>query len=343
MAGQLGLEPTPSAYVEAMVEVFREVRRVLAPSGTLWLNLGDSYAAHPGQRKTTDKVGTKQTTNAGSNTTGSRHVEGLRAKDIVGIPWRVAFALQEDGWYLRSDIIWSKPNPMPESVTDRPTKAHEYVFLMTKSERYAYDAEAIAERVSDTSIARWNQNVSDQAGSVRVPGKTNGTMRAVGGPQRPQAIRAVELAEAAGLTDEHIAAIRAVGITDAGKARETQSGTGKNDPAVQALADEAKAALGGYYREFLISEVRNARTVWTIATQPYPEAHFATFPRELPERCIKAGCPQGGVVLDPFAGSGTTLAVARDLGRRSIGIELNPEYVRLIEKRCAQLALEYTA
>jgi DNA modification methylase len=145
---QIGLESSPDAYVAQLVAVFREVRRVLTDDGTVWVNIGDSYNAHPGQRKTTDKVGAKQETNAGSNTIGSRNVVDLAAKQLLGIPWRVAFALQADGWYLRSDIIWHKPNPMPESVTDRPTKSHEYLFLLTKSERYYYDAQAIAEQAT---------------------------------------------------------------------------------------------------------------------------------------------------------------------------------------------------
>jgi site-specific DNA-methyltransferase (adenine-specific) len=148
---QLGLERTPEEYVATMVGVFREVRRVLREDGTLWLNLGDSYNAHPGQRKTTDLVGQKQETNKGSNSVGSRHVPTMKPKDLVGIPWLVAFALRADGWYLRQDIIWSKPNPMPESVTDRCTKAHDYVFLLSKSATYHYDAEAIKEKAAGVS------------------------------------------------------------------------------------------------------------------------------------------------------------------------------------------------
>jgi DNA modification methylase len=336
---QLGLEPTPEEYVANMVAVFREVRRVLRADGTLWLNLGDSYAS--AQAGATDgtvyarrqgefltsQAAAHGATHAARNRNGTPVPSGLKPKDLVGIPWRVAFALQADGWYLRSDIIWAKPNPMPESVTDRPTKAHEYLFLLSKSPRYYYDADAIAEQAADTSIARWRQNVDDQAGSDRVPGKTNGTMRAVGGKYRAQARRAVELAHQAGLTEAHIAAIRAVGITDAGKAQMTQDGFGRNDPDVQALAAEAKAALGGYFREFLIAEDRNARTVWTIPTSPYKAKHFATFPPELPERCIKAGCPELGTVLDPFAGSGTTGMVAQSLSRRAVLIDLNGEYL----------------
>jgi DNA modification methylase len=334
---EIGLEQTPDEYVAELVSVFREARRVLRGDGTLWLNLGDSYAS--GGRKSRDpgqsKIHPAFVGEAYSDGLRPADPPGIKPKDLLGIPWRVAFALQADGWYLRQDIIWSKPNPMPESVTDRCTKAHEYVFLLAKSARYWYDAEAIAEKVSDTSIARWNQSLDEQTGSDRVPGKTNGAMKAVGGLARPQAQRAVELARAAGLTEEHIAAIRAVGITDAGKARVTQDGTGKNDPAVQALADEAKAALGGYYREFLIADQRNKRSVWSITTQPYSEAHFATMAPELARTCILAGCPQGGTVLDPFGGAGTTGLVADQLGRDAILIELNPQYAELARNRIA--------
>ena len=261
--GQIGLEDTPEAYVTRLVEVFREVRRVLRNDGTLWLNLGDSYNAHPGQRKTTDKAGAKQSTNVGSPAAPSRHVEDLKPKDLIGIPWRVAFALQADGWYLRQDIIWHKPNPMPESVKDRCTKAHEYVFLFSKSPRYYYfDSEAIKEPAAESSIARLSQpTLATQAGSARVPGKTNGNMKAVGGA------------------------------------------------------------------------MRNRRSVWTVTTKPYKGAHFATFPPDLIEPCVLAGAPVGGVVLDPFGGSGTTAGVALKHGRNAILCELNPDYDALIDAR----------
>jgi len=237
---QLGLEATPQEYVASMVEVFREVRRVLRKDGTLWINLGDSYASAGGTGDTTSGFneryfggGSREGKQGQINAQRPMRARGnLKPKDLVGIPWRVAFALQEDGWYLRSDIIWSKPNPMPESVTDRPTKAHEYLFLLTKGPTYYYDADAI---------------------------------------------------------------------------RETGNPAG-----------------------------RNKRTVWEIATQPYPEAHFATYPEALIEPCIKAGAPLGGVVLDPFAGSGTTLAVSKRLGRHSVGVELNPAYIALIRKRVSR-------
>lgn len=260
--GQIGLEPTPEDYVSRLVEVFREVKRVLRDDGTLWLNLGDSYSS--GGRTTQCKSSLRHGENC--NTSHPPVIPGIKPKDIIGIPWMVAFALRSDGWYLRSDIIWSKPNPMPESVTDRPTKAHEYIFLLSKSERYFYDAEAIKEKSVDPkgSANRYNYAFSGRDGLIMPDGK-------------PQQI-----------------------------------------------------ALKGM-REF--SGMRNKRTVWNIATKPYKEAHFATFPPELPEICIKAGCPQGGTVLDPFAGAGTTLYVAEQLGRNSIGIELNPEYIEIAKTR----------
>jgi len=341
---QIGLERTPSEYVEKMVAVFREVRRVLSGRGTLWLNLGDSYAAQGGGKSEGQYVEKRVSTWQKPRSVPG----GLKPKDLVGIPWRVAFALQADGWYLRSDIIWAKPNPMPESVTDRPTKSHEYIYLLSKNERYYYDADAIREDAVTNGL---------NGGAYSPPGQ----------PPHSNARKSVARGDFNGKTN----------------------------------------ALPGREAFRAVTSFRNARSVWTIATTPYPEAHFAVFPRELPERAIKAGCPervcetcgkpseriverervplqrtyrgavqtvetmtpQGvrwggdgvpsriastttgwtdcghgtwrpGIVLDPFAGSGTTLAVARDLARKSIGIELNPEYVRLIERRVAQLALD---
>ena len=266
---QIGLETTPDAYVAKIVEVFREVRRVMKKDGTLWLNLGDSYAGSGrglmGDGTPSDRGNAKQGTNRGTTVGSFVHVEtGLKPKDLIGIPWRVAFALQADGWWLRQDIIWHKSNPMPESVQDRYTKAHEYVFLLSRSERYFYDNEAIAEPVVESSVKRLTQpNIENQLGSDRVPGKTNGPMKAVGN-----------------------------------------------------------------------CESRNRRTVWTINTQPFKGAHFATFPVELPRLCILAGTKAGDVVLDPFGGSGTTGQVALEMGRSAILCELNPEYVELIRQRC---------
>jgi DNA modification methylase len=256
VAGQIGLEPTPDEFVATMVAVFREARRVLRDDGTLWLNLGDSYAAN----------GVKATgrNDAGRNFTGGIRVDhGLKPKDLIGIPWRVAFALQADGWYLRSSIIWHKPNPMPESVTDRPTSAHENIFLFAKSQRYFYDAEAVKEESS--TFGRQN---------------TNGLS--------PKMLEKQALG--------HVSAK-----------------TGMVDPYAY--------------------EKRNLRNVWTIPTEPFPGSHFAVFPPALIEPCIKAGCPVGGTVLDPFGGAGTTGLVADRLGRNALLIELNPEYAEMARRR----------
>jgi site-specific DNA-methyltransferase (adenine-specific) len=229
--GQIGLEDTPDAYVRQLVEVFRAVRRVLRDDGTLWLNLGDSYASD---------------------------------KNLLGIPWRVAFALQADGWYLRQDIIWHKPNPMPESVTDRCTKAHEYVFLLSKGPRYWFDAEAIAEPATYAPGCGWdNAKQGDYSDTKR---KAHDYRE----PQQP--FRAIK-------------------------------------------------------------DTRNKRSVWTIATRPFAEAHFATMAPELAETCIRAGCPTGGTVLDPFGGAGTTGLVADRLQRDAVLCELNPEYIQIAKRR----------
>jgi DNA modification methylase len=237
----LGMEPTPAEYVAEMVGLFSEVRRVLAEDGTLWLNLGDSY----------------------------------ETKQLIGIPWRVAFALQADGWLLRSDIIWHKPNPMPESVTDRPTKAHEYVFLLAKNERYYYDAEAIREE---------NQGAMPWGGTSK--------------------------------TDLKIA---------------DESARGKHG-ATSCMARPMT------HEEKLVYSMngRNKRSVWTVPTSPFPAAHFATFPPKLIEPCIKAGCPVGGAVLDPFFGAGTTGLVCQQHQVKCIGIELNAKYCTIAARRLAQ-------
>lgn len=292
--GQLGLEKTPDEYVEKMVAVFRGVRRVLTDDGTLWLNLGDSYAsiggAHGARLDNQTGVGAKRLHLEGGGDKEARiPPSGLKPKDLVGIPWRVAFALQADGWYLRSDIIWAKPNPMPESVTDRPTKSHEYLFLLAKSEQYHFDAAAIAEPVTDSTIARVSQpNIEGQAGSP-VPFKTNGNMKAV---------------------------------------------VKKSGNVARKLGDE-RGRPGSHLGGSIPWEgsTRNARSVWTIATTPYPEAHFATFPEELARRCIVAGSAPGDTVLDPFSGSGTVAAVAVGNGRAAIGIELNPAYQDMARRR----------
>jgi site-specific DNA-methyltransferase (adenine-specific) len=232
---QIGIEETPDAFVQKLVEVFREVKRVLRDDGTLWINIGDSYASNQSDGDRVSKYSPKQTTNAGKLGGKQRVPEGLKEKDLIGIPWMVAIALRMDGWYLRQDIIWHKPNPMPESVEDRCTKSHEYVFLLSKSKKYYYDYKSIKEKAVDSN------------------------------------------------------------------------------------------------------ELKNKRSVWSVNTKPYKGAHFATFPPDLIIPCILAGCPKGGVVLDPFGGSGTTAAVANEEGRDAILCELNPDYIPLINKRLSEV------
>lgn len=260
--GQIGLEKSPAEYVAKMVEVFGEVRRVLKDDGTLWLNLGDSYTGSANS----GAAGKQDSIYRGVGLPVKRS-DDLKPKDLVGIPWRVALALQADGWYLRQDIIWNKPNPMPESVTDRCTKAHEYIFLMAKSQRYYYDAEAIKE----PSAEPWRAGIVEKCF----------------GPSNPV-------------------------------------GTMRNDTG----------------RQVLRTQDRNRRSVWTVSPAQFSEAHFATFPPKLIEPCILAGAPEGGTVLDPFNGSGTTGLVCIKHQRRYVGIELNPEYVAMSERRLSAAAAQ---
>jgi DNA modification methylase len=276
---------------------------VLKKEGTLWLNLGDSYAAHKDckQVSQTLSMGTNSEqscvlSKGNSPTRNSRILKsiGLKDKDLVGIPWRVAFALQADGWYLRQDIIWHKPNPMPESVTDRCTKAHEYIFLMSKNGRYYYDQQAIKEPIKDTSIARLIQDVESQARSDRIPRKTNGNMKAV------------------------------------------KFGGKEWIPTMAGGGTSYKNGHSGYFDKDgkpLCGVMANKKSVWTVTTKGYKEAHFATFPPDLIKPCILAGCPEGGIVLDPFFGSGTTGLVCSRLNREYIGIELNEQYVEMAKRR----------
>ena len=293
VAGQSGLEKTPQEYVAKMVSIFAEVRRVLRDDGTLWLNLGDSYASNwPCNRR--NIIGEKSLENGKRDARPARMGPGLKDKDLVGIPWRVAFALQADGWYLRSDIIWHKPNPMPESVTDRPTRAHEYIFLFSKSARYHYDADAIKEPASESSLSRLAQNVEGQAGSTRGNGgaKTNGTMKAVG----------------------------------CGTKTDKQCGHGRRHDGFNDRWDAMK-------KSEQCSGMRNKRTVWEVAPANFKEAHFATFPPDLIKPCILAGAPKDGIVLDPFMGAGTTALVSAELNRKFIGCEINQAYIEIAERR----------
>ena len=265
--GQIGLEQTPEEYVAKMVEVFREVRRVLRDDGTLWLNIGDSYAGYHGNK---NAAYDSAPSNKGGYFENQRKTlvnhEGIKNKDLIGIPWMLAFALRADGWYLRQEIIWQKPNPMPESVKDRCTKAHEQIFLLSKSPRYYFDSEAMKE----------------------------------------PAVRAGDIPGGKGHYIQH-------------------SAGGHNKDGLVACGQKP------------VAETRNRRSVWNVATRPYKGAHFATFPPALIEPCILAGCPDGGMVLDPFGGSGTTAGVAVAHGRKAIICELNPEYGKLIPDRVASI------
>ena len=252
---QLGMEDTPEEFVENLVNVFREVKRVLRDDGTVWLNLGDSYSS--GGRTTTTNQSLRGDKDYG--VTRPKPSKGIKPKDLIGIPWRVAFALQQDGWYLRQDIIWHKPNPMPESVKDRCTKAHEYIFLLSKNVKYYFDNEAIKE-------------------DAKYPN----------GPNSPHKIKAVDNVYSANL---------------------------------QKIGANPK---------------KNKRSVWTITTKPFKGAHFATFPKDLIEPCVLAGCPEGGTVLDPFGGSGTTGIVAAQHKRNAVLLELNQEYIDLAKDRIKQ-------
>lgn len=240
--GQIGNENTPEQYIENLTIIFNEVWRVLKQDGVLWLNLGDSWV-------------------------GNNKDCGYRPKDLIGIPWMAAFALRESGWYIRQDIIWAKPNPMPESVRDRCTKSHEYIFLMTKSPYYYYDSESIKEPVASNTTKR----------------AMSGDLPRYGGKKYTE------------------------------------------NPEV---FYRTKSGHAYDYRP-----TRNKRDVWFVSTKPCKEAHFATFPDTLIEPCVLAGCPEGGVVLDPFMGTGTTGMVARRNGRNYVGIELNPQYIKIAEDR----------
>jgi DNA modification methylase len=309
VVGQLGMEATPLAYLAAMVAVFEEVRRVLRHDGTLWLNMGDSYVAGGNGARDPERWPKQSRNNNGDRLVhgkkGAVGIWGLKSKDLAGMPWRLAFALQEAGWWLRTDIVWSKTNCMPESVKDRPTRSHEYLFLLAKSERYFYDFEAVAEPLAAKTYTTFGTVRRDLGGGDLV--KSHNFSRDV-------AVRKPRTAGKHSKTDPQAAGHRIV----------------------ESVAN-ARAAGGDHDNPFGFT--RNRRTVWEIAAVAYPEAHFATFPPALVEPCILAGCPEGGVVLDPFLGSGTTAYVANRLGRRALGVELNPAYLELARARCNQVTV----
>jgi DNA modification methylase len=295
---ELGQEASPAEFIANLVAVFDEVRRVLRPDGTLWVNIADSYA---NDSKWGGMTSGKHVRALHGGAVGrSKRATGLKPKERCAVPERLVLAMSDAGWWYRDEVIWHKPNPMTFSGTDRTTPAHEKVYMFTQAAHYFYDQEAIREPIKASSIARLGQSsLGGQAGSTRANGgaKTNGNMKPVlfgGNEWRPQLKRALELAREGGLTDAHLAAIRAVGLNNVGRAAETQSGAGRNTEEVQRLAAEAKEVLGGYFREFLTSGGANRRSVWTIATGNFREAHFATMPEALAVDMIKAGTSARG-------------------------------------------------
>jgi len=271
--GQIGIEDTPEAYVSNLVSVFREVKRTLKDDGTLWVNIGDSYNGS-GKAGKRPEYQSRHTEFGKPSAHKERfgpptNIKGLKPKDLIGIPWMLAFALREDGWFLRSDIVWQKPNPMPSSVSDRCTSSHEYIFMLSKRQKYYFDADAIKEPCV-TQTKNTSKKRNDNKGRTDKQGE---------------------------------------------------------------LGKQTYTGFNSRYFSKTPPKYRNKRDVWTVSTKPYSGAHFATFPPDLILPCILAGCKAGGVVLDPFMGSGTTCMVAKKHGRGYIGIELNPAYVELAEKR----------
>jgi len=300
--GQLGLEKTPEEYVERLADVFVEIKRVLRADGAVFLNLGDSYSGASGGRPQSNLKALSDKWSPRKNPRKTHayqdredvfvarpRVATLKPKDLIGVPWMVAFALRANGWYLRSEIIWAKPAPMPESVRDRPTRSHEQIFLFTKSGKYFYNQDAVRQPLKPSSVARLGQDVDSQEGSARANGgaKSNGNFKAAcfGGRLKSQ------------------------------------------------INDQTRLASGNEWQQD-VEQGANLRDVWWINAERFSDAHFAVFPEEIPRRCIMAGSQAGDVVLDPFAGSGTTGKVAIELGRKAILIEPKAEYVEMIKRRC---------
>lgn len=299
--GQLGLEPTLGEHIDRMIEVFAEVHRVLKPDGVCWVNYGDCYATTPNGRSAADTKAAGGDDRMFRDKPFSTIQGALKAKDLCMVPNRFAIAMQEAGWWVRSEIIWAKPNPMPESVRDRPATAHEKIFMFTKAERYFYDAEAVRQNLSPASVSRLAQDIAGQSGSLRANGgaKTNGAMKAVGGRSDKQR----------GHSRRH---------------------AGFNDR-WDAISKAEQQENGRNLRNYEPAPVQ----VWEITTRGFKEAHFATFPPDLVARCLRASLRPGDAVLDPFGGSGTTGLVADKFGADATLIELNPDYCDLIRSRLA--------
>jgi len=305
---QIGLEESPEEYIAKLTEVFMEVYRVLKPEGTLWLNIGDSYNGYKGNAKSAHNdsafIGGE-----GNNVHPTREggygleCKNLKPKDLIGVPWMLAFSLRNAGWYLRQDIIWHKPNPMPESVKDRCTKSHEYVFLLSKNEKYYFDYEAIMEPVSD------QQRLNYQSGSRKFGINADRNDNDFGERSKDWKPK---MRYGSGKKVERT---HEQGYAEAAGHRDNSGG----------FDSEIRTKDGEF--------VRNKRDVWSVNVKPDSIAHFATYPEELIKPCILAGCPSGGMVLDPFMGSGTTAMAARKMNRHFVGFELNPDYCKIIDKK----------
>jgi site-specific DNA-methyltransferase (adenine-specific) len=332
VAGQLGLEKTPEEFVAKMVQVFEEVKRILKPEGTCWINIGDSYASSDTNR-TWDQVNGKTSKITGgenqfaSAVTINKIVGDLKPKDLVGVPWMLAFALRSAGWYLRQDIIWHKPNPMPESATDRCTKAHEYIFLLSKSRTYYFDAYAIATPYKDKTLTTHgieSKGKGDGSGLIQSENWANSIKE-----RKPKVWKTPDGWDTGeGAHGSVHRKGREKGLTAREKEALKDNVNGRSLVGHSGNYDAKGNIIG--------SGKANKRSVWTVATAPFKEDHFATFPEELILPCILAGCPKGGVVLDPFMGAGTTALVAKSNDRNFIGLELNPEYIQMAEDRLKQ-------
>lgn len=299
--GQIGLETSLGEHIDTMVKVFRGIKRVLKKTGTCWINYGDCYATSPNGRSA-DETKTVGNDDRTFRDKPFSTIQGnLKAKDLCMISNRLAIALQDDGWWIRSEIIWHKPNPMPESIKDRPASSHEKIWLITKSERYFYNALSVRIPMAAASLTRLAQDIDNQTGSIRANAgkKINGNMKAVG----------------------------------KGNAKTFRGGVYTENSQFDNSGNQERNSHGNQPNE---SGTANLKNVWTIATAAFSDAHFATFPPTIPEICITAGCPKDGLVLDPFGGAGTTGLVADRLGRNAILIELNPEYAALANRRISQ-------
>jgi DNA modification methylase len=335
-ADQIGLEPTLGEYLEHLVRVFRLVKDILADDGTLWLNMGDAYASDGGsgwQGRTIQRANRRKVAVPARRRTACH---GLKPKDLMGQPWRLALALQDDDWYLRSCIIWHKNNPMPESTLDRPTTTHEYIFLLAKQEKYYYDRESTQERCSEETHLRVSQDVAAQPRSERANGTgVNPKAKQVAGWARGEGSHSVLDHARQGTEKDENAVL--LSLKDAERARHGHKTGAKfgHGPGWRQKQNASFAAATAGPAVFY----RNLRSVWKFPTKGFKDAHFATFPPELPRRCILMGSRPGDTVLDPFMGSGTVAQVATMLGRNFIGVECNPEYVKFQKQRLQTVSI----